>query len=220
MSEPRHLHRHRAGRRWPVRSLVAGGLALTLAGAAGWYAEAATSNTIHACAAKQGGALRLRPASGCAASEKAVSWNKVGPRGPAGVVAGYVGRLNSSASRPAVKLTGSYKTIIGTPALPHGIYLVTATINLAMYPDAGTACVLRTALGNGTGSGQQEAAQTPPGSSGDNANLAIADEFHNVTANDRILLLCRDYHAGAQATVANNALIEAIPAAALHLNAK
>jgi hypothetical protein len=47
-----------------------------------YAASSATRHTIKACAAKKGGALRL--ATRCKSSERAVTWNSVGPRGPAG----------------------------------------------------------------------------------------------------------------------------------------
>jgi hypothetical protein len=61
-------------------ALAVGVLALLAAG--GGYALAASSGTIHACANKRNGALRV--ASHCKRSEGSLSWNKVGPAGPRG----------------------------------------------------------------------------------------------------------------------------------------
>jgi hypothetical protein len=57
--------------------------ALLLVAGGGWAIAASSGGVITACAAKSGGALRI--ATGCKASERPVSWNKVGPRGPTGL---------------------------------------------------------------------------------------------------------------------------------------
>jgi hypothetical protein len=56
---------------------------MTLLAAGGGYAIAAAhGRTIHACASKRSGALRL--AAHCRRGERAVSWNAIGRRGPQG----------------------------------------------------------------------------------------------------------------------------------------
>jgi Collagen triple helix repeat (20 copies) len=59
--------------------------ACLLAVGAGWAIAASTSSTatIHACANKSTGVLRL--AATCKGSERRVNWNTVGPRGPRGL---------------------------------------------------------------------------------------------------------------------------------------
>src|SRR5579862_8764399 len=59
---------------------LASGLVLLVAG--GGYALASGGGTIHACAKKSSGALRI--AHKCKKSEKRVSWNSSGPAGPQG----------------------------------------------------------------------------------------------------------------------------------------
>jgi hypothetical protein len=73
-----------ASRRWKLALLLgamAGALAATGFGA---YAAAKDSGTIHACAMKQTGQLRLDTGSGCLPAEQAVQWNQTGPPGPPG----------------------------------------------------------------------------------------------------------------------------------------
>jgi len=58
---------------------------IVLAVGSGWAIAASTISTatLHACASKRTGVLRL--ASKCKSSERSVSWNTVGPRGPRGL---------------------------------------------------------------------------------------------------------------------------------------
>jgi hypothetical protein len=73
-----------ASRRRKLALLVgamAGALAATGLGA---YAAAKDTGTIHACALKQTGQLRLDTGSGCLPSERALQWNQTGPPGPPG----------------------------------------------------------------------------------------------------------------------------------------
>jgi hypothetical protein len=65
-----------------MTAAIAVGCLLTAATAGVSAATAKTSGTIHACAKKSTGALRI--AHRCASTEKAVSWGKVGPRGRTG----------------------------------------------------------------------------------------------------------------------------------------
>jgi hypothetical protein len=55
---------------------------LAVLSAGGGYAIAAGGGTIHACASKQNGALRV--ARHCKPSERGLTWSKVGPPGPPG----------------------------------------------------------------------------------------------------------------------------------------
>jgi hypothetical protein len=67
----------------PIRAttvIAAGAVSALLAG--GTYALAAGGGTIHACASKRNGALRL--AHRCLKTEKRVSWNAAGPPGAQG----------------------------------------------------------------------------------------------------------------------------------------
>jgi hypothetical protein len=68
--------------RAPVVGVAA---ACLLAIGAGWAIAASTTSTatIHACASKSTGVLRL--ARTCKTSERSVGWNTVGPRGPRGL---------------------------------------------------------------------------------------------------------------------------------------
>src|SRR5437764_1210731 len=75
------MRRLLAGR---VGSAVAVAVVATLAIAGGYAIAAGTSNTIHACASKKTGVLRI--AAQCASTERAVTWNKVGPTGPRGAI--------------------------------------------------------------------------------------------------------------------------------------
>jgi hypothetical protein len=67
-----------------LTSAVATAVAFALLVLAGWsaYAVASGSNTIHACASKPSGALRL--STKCEKNEQPVSWNIQGPPGPLG----------------------------------------------------------------------------------------------------------------------------------------
>jgi hypothetical protein len=123
---------------------VAATIAVFLAAGGAAWAAAGTSSTIHACAKKHGGALRL--ATHCRRSESAVSWSKVGPagrRGPAGPAGktGAAGALGTSGARGATGATGpsdvyaagtAFKALTpsvvsyGQLSLPAGSYLLQA----------------------------------------------------------------------------------------------
>jgi hypothetical protein len=123
---------------------VAATIAVFLAAGGAAWAAAGTSSTIHACAKKHGGALRL--ATHCRRSESAVSWSKVGPtgrRGPAGPAGktGAAGALGTSGARGATGATGpsdvyaagtAFKGLTpsvvsyGQLSLPAGSYLLQA----------------------------------------------------------------------------------------------
>ena len=63
---------------------VAAAAALVLAGGIAYAAVQDGGATVHACALKQNGQLRLDTGAGCLPSEQAVQWNQVGPQGPPG----------------------------------------------------------------------------------------------------------------------------------------
>jgi hypothetical protein len=92
-----------AGRaRMPVIAVAA---ACLLAVGAGWAIAASTTSsaTLRACASKSNGALRL--AGKCKSSERAVSWNTVGPRGPRGLQ-GIQGAKGDTGATGATGLPG------------------------------------------------------------------------------------------------------------------
>jgi hypothetical protein len=195
-------------RRWPRIALTAAGIAGLVTATAGWVASATDSHPIHACAAKHGGALRI--AKHCTSTETAISWNKVGPRGPAGVIHAYVGRY-SVVGHTGTQLASAFKVLAHTPKAKPGLYLVNASVAVAQYSDSGTTCRLATALGNTSVGVQRQEAQTPPGSAGANADLSLTGMFSKVVANDSFEVQCRDYHVGAHPSSINNAEINAIP---------
>jgi Collagen triple helix repeat (20 copies) len=69
---------------WARTPFIAVAAACLLAVGAGWAIAASTTSsaTIRACASKRTGVLRL--AGKCKSSERSVSWNTVGPKGPQG----------------------------------------------------------------------------------------------------------------------------------------
>jgi hypothetical protein len=87
--------------------------------------------TLHACAAKHGGALRI--ATKCTASERAVTWSVTGPKG----AKGPRGKAGADGSGPAytARQVGALVAPSGTPAaithvtLPAGDYTVVATLS-------------------------------------------------------------------------------------------
>jgi hypothetical protein len=81
--------------------------------------------TIHACASKSSGALRL--AAHCRRTERAVSWNKAGPAGPTGP-AGPPGPSHVFASfHDAATFVPFFSTdTLGSLALPQGTFTVFA----------------------------------------------------------------------------------------------
>lgn len=79
------MRRMLAGHR--THAVVLGAVALLTFG--GGYAIASGGGTIHACANKKSGSLRL--ANTCKKGERAVTWSVTGPRGPQGI-AGTNGR--------------------------------------------------------------------------------------------------------------------------------
>jgi hypothetical protein len=117
------------------RTLIAAVTSAALAAVAvGGVAEARTPSSIHACAAKHGGALRL--AKKCKAQERAVSWGHVGPAGPTGPSDVYVKQIRVGATVP-IAATGY--TRIMTLTVPAGSYLVTLTINASVGSETSAA---------------------------------------------------------------------------------
>ena len=106
---------------------VAGALvATTLTAASMAIADSRGSTTLHACAARSGGALRW--ATRCKASERAVSWSVRGPRGPRGRPGARGAGPAYSSRLPGSSPVGSGPlTEIASVTLPPGDYLVTAT---------------------------------------------------------------------------------------------
>ena len=89
--------------RAPVIAVAA---ACLLAVGAGWAIAASTTSTatIHACASKSTGVLRL--ARTCKRSERRVSWNTAGPRGPRGL-RGIQGAKGDTGAKGATGATGA-----------------------------------------------------------------------------------------------------------------
>jgi hypothetical protein len=151
------------------------------------------STTIHACASKSSGALRL--AAHCKSSERAVSWSKVGPRGPAGLSQGFANSLNGEISvSSSVNLT--------SVRLPKGSYLLFATataVNGSGSPATFT-CDLSLA-----GSGQTEASPLTVAPDGyGQVSLSLAGTIKPATDT---VLTCSG---GAASTYMENSKIEAI----------
>jgi hypothetical protein len=123
--------------RGTVVGFVAGALVATsLTAATMAMAESRSTNTLHACAARKGGDLRL--AARCRSSERAVSWSITGPRGPRGVT-GATGAGPAYISRQpdyTVLGPGSTLTDVLEMTLPVGEYAVTATAT-ASSPNVG-----------------------------------------------------------------------------------
>jgi hypothetical protein len=108
------------------------------AGAGYGVAEATSSNTMHACVAKSGGAVRV--AARCTKKEKVLTWAKAGPRGrtgtrgPAGLAHVWSETLpvGSSVALPA---DNAYHRVVGLTVPVGGDFLVDATVGL--YTNAG-----------------------------------------------------------------------------------
>lgn len=80
--------------------------AVTLLVAGGGYAIASGGGTIHACASKRNGALRL--AKNCKKKEKGLSWNAQGPKGATGAMGptGAMGAPGATGAPGAQGVTG------------------------------------------------------------------------------------------------------------------
>jgi hypothetical protein len=115
--------------------VIAGGLLVTVAIAGVQVAAASGSSTIHACAAKSNGALRV--AKHCTRHERAVSWSQRGPAGlsgkpgapgKAGAAAGYTSIIDNDQG-VAISDDNAYHNVISL-TLPAGSYVVTYSFEL------------------------------------------------------------------------------------------
>jgi hypothetical protein len=94
----------------PNHATVVSYAALFVALGGSAYAVTHTSSTvIHACYAQHTGALRLLRSGHCGRDERAVSWNKRGPQGPAGTV-------DTSRFYTKTESDGRYLPLAGTAA--------------------------------------------------------------------------------------------------------
>lgn len=122
-------HRSRATARTAVTTAVAVGVGLVVSGGIAIAATRAT--TITACAAQGTHAMRFAPHGTCKSTEKKLTWNVRGRRGPIGPSAAYAAfRANGPAD-----LTTSQQTIATLAHLPAGAYLIQATTEV--HGDAG-----------------------------------------------------------------------------------
>jgi hypothetical protein len=80
-------------------------LALFAAGGGYALASGAGANTIHACVHRHGGDIYV--ANSCASGDKAISWNKVGPRGPQGPGATSINFTTAGSASPTPKTIGT-----------------------------------------------------------------------------------------------------------------
>jgi hypothetical protein len=122
--------------RWGVTSLtIALGLGATLA--CGIATASTHSPSIHACASKSSGALRL--ATHCHTNERAVTWNERGPRGKRGHVGPTGPTLAGTFTLPGLAVPGNSPALVAIPltALPSGNY--TYAVSIAFHnADSGT----------------------------------------------------------------------------------
>jgi hypothetical protein len=200
-------------------ALAIGVLALV---AAGGYALAASSGTIHACAVKSNGALRA--ARHCKRSERALSWNAVGPAGPRGAQGpqglpgpqGLSSALSGSIAGP-VTITAAITPgdKVGHLNLPPGRYVILAKAwieNKSTTNSTTAGCDL-----DAGGDSDFDFLMVEP--SGTNAfrGALTLNVTHTFTSAGTAQLSC---FTGAGVTVtANNAVVTAIQVGALYQNA-
>jgi hypothetical protein len=115
------LHQRRARARTAISTALALAVGLVVSG--GIAVAAARQTTITACAAQGTHAMRFAPHGTCKSTEKKLSWNVRGRRGPIGPSAAYSA---FRADGPA-DLTTSQQTIATLAHLPAGAYLIQAT---------------------------------------------------------------------------------------------
>jgi hypothetical protein len=135
-----------------VLSHVVVAVATGLVATTGWAIAASGGGAIRACAARNGGALRI--AAKCKRSERSVSWSRQGPQGPAGV-AGPRGAAGTAGATGAPGATGpshGYSTRFSTEVelekagtthtlmtlnVPSGSYIVVARLQGRTGSDGG-----------------------------------------------------------------------------------
>jgi hypothetical protein len=90
-----------------------GVVALFVAGA-GYALASGSANTISACIHRHGGDIYI--AKPCASGDKAISWNRVGPRGPQGPGAKSINFSTTGSASPTLKTIGMAGplTLMGT----------------------------------------------------------------------------------------------------------
>lgn len=148
--------------------------------------DSRSSSTLHACAARHGGALRL--ATSCTASERRVTWSVKGPRGPKG----RRGKAGADGAGPAYLSRQSGSTLVGSGPLtnvdsfqlPPGAYLVTATAT-ASSPAANDngSCQL-----SGAGLSGESASFSLTSAHGE--ALSVTGLAQATTVDDTVKLLC------------------------------
>lgn len=97
-----------------------GVLALAVAGGGYALASSSTINTINACIRAHGGDIYV--AKACAAGDRAISWNKVGPRGPQGPGATSINFNTAGSASPTLMTIGK-----AGPLTPKGTCTTTGT---------------------------------------------------------------------------------------------
>jgi hypothetical protein len=153
--------------------------AVVVAVGGGAYALAA-GNTIHACAKKSNGALRL--ASRCKHSERGVSWNITGPKGATGATGpkgatGAAGATGPQGPAGTTSVVAGFKD--GPVVLPFSTttYTTEATLNL---PGGKWAVFAKATITNVAGTGATIAHCQLVSSSGDFDDTVLALDDHNV----------------------------------------
>lgn len=151
------------------------------------------------------GVLRLVSKSAkCAAGERKISWNSVGPQGHPGVVNGFVD--NGS---PSIAIGGS--TTVATLQLPAGKYVVSASVS---FTNSGTSGSVECHLLNGSTVINQALATLVPDSFG---NQSASMSLGGASTGGTIVVLCGT--SGAHVSDFNP-VITAIPVNALTVTSK
>jgi hypothetical protein len=189
------MHNLVTGRRAAICAAVAVVSVGGLAGAALALPSAPHSSTIHACASKSSGALRL--ASHCKSRERAVSWSQTGPRGPQGPSNGYANSILSQVSVSSAENLTSVR-------LPRGSYLMFATstaVNANNIP-VNFDCALNLGTGTKEVSASSTVTDQPDASTQESLSLAAT-----IKSTEDLVLLC---NSGTAETFMENTRIEAI----------
>jgi hypothetical protein len=147
------------------------------------------AGTLHACAAKQGGALRI--ASKCTTKERAVTWNVRGPRGARG-------KPGADGAGPAYYSgqVGSTPAPSGTPAaithvtLPPGFYTVVATAVASTSNLSGDdgSCQL-------SGGGLFDQASSFTVTTNHSESVTVTAIAHTTDVDNQVFLVCGGDHA-------------------------